>query len=89
MKKYLKSHKINRFKLSGPAQNEEFELPDGSYSVLNITDSFEYVIKKPFSDNPPIQIYIDKIINNNTFKIKTGYYLKFLTNGNYEITWKH
>ena len=27
-------------------QNDEFELPDGSYSVSNIQDYTEYIIKK-------------------------------------------
>ena len=26
--------------------NEKFELPDGSYSVTDIQDYFEYIIKK-------------------------------------------
>ena len=29
--------------------------------------------------NPPIRIYVNKIENRITFKIKTGYYLEFLT----------
>ena len=34
MEKYLKNHtKKNKFKVSAPAWNEEFESPDGSYSV--------------------------------------------------------
>ena len=28
----------NRFKISGPTWNEEFKLPDGSYSVSDIQD---------------------------------------------------
>ena len=30
---------------SAPAWNEEFELPDGSYSVSDIQDYFEYSLK--------------------------------------------
>ena len=30
-------------------------------------------------DNPSLRIYVNKIENRITFKIKTGYYLKFLT----------
>ena len=33
MKKYEKSYKSNEFKFSAPTWNQEFELPDGSYSV--------------------------------------------------------
>ena len=38
--------KNNEFKISAPTWNEEFELPDGSYSVADIQDYFEYIIKK-------------------------------------------
>ena len=31
------------------------------------------------TDNPSTRIYINKIENRITFRIKTGYYLKFLT----------
>ena len=39
------------------------------------------MIKKheTLTDNPPIRIYINKIENKITFKIKTAYYLKLLT----------
>ena len=33
-----KSYKINKFKISALTWNEEFELPDGSYSVSDIQD---------------------------------------------------
>ena len=35
----------NKFKRSTPTWNEEFELPDGSYSISEIQDYFEYIIK--------------------------------------------
>ena len=35
-----------KFKISAPTLNEEFELPDGSYSLSDIQDSFEYIFKK-------------------------------------------
>ena len=41
-----KSYKSNKFKISAPIWNEEFELPDGLYSVLDIQDYFQYIIKK-------------------------------------------
>ena len=65
----------NKFKTSTLAMNEKFELPDGSYSVSDIQDYFEYIIKKheTVTDNPSIKIYINKIENRITFKIKTGY----------------
>ena len=60
---------------------EEFELPDGSYSISDIQDYFEYIqIQHSESvDNPSIRIYVNKIENRITFKIKNGYYLKLLT----------
>ena len=34
------------FKISVPPWNDEFDLPDGSYSISDIQDYFEYIIKK-------------------------------------------
>ena len=61
--------------------NEEFELLDGSYSVSDIQDYFEYILKKHSEsvDNPSIRIYVNKTENRVTFKIKSGYYLELLT----------
>ena len=36
----------NKFKISAPTWNDEFNLPDGSYSIFDIHDYFEYIIKK-------------------------------------------
>ena len=57
------------------------ELPDGPYSVSDIQDYFEYIINKheTMTNNPPIRIYVNKIENRITFKIKAGYYLELLT----------
>ena len=35
------SYNNNKFKISAPTWNEEFTLPDGSYSVSDIKDYFE------------------------------------------------
>ena len=35
----------NKFKISAPTWNEEFELHDGSYSVSDIQGCFEYILK--------------------------------------------
>ena len=40
-----KSYKNNKFKISAPTWTEEFELPDGSYSTLDIQHYFEYILK--------------------------------------------
>ena len=62
-------------------QMMEFELLDESYSVSDIQDYFEYIIKKceTVTGNPSIMIYINKIQKRITFKIKIGYYLELLT----------
>ena len=56
-------------------------MPDGSYSVSDIQDYFEYILKKPGedTDDPSVQIYKNKIENRVTFKIKNGYNLELLT----------
>ena len=71
----------NKFEISAPAWNDEFNLPDGSYSISDIQYYFDYIIKKheTIADNPPVQIYVNKIKNRIVFKIKTGYKLKILT----------
>ena len=80
-KNIKKLYKNNKFKILAPTWNEEFELPDGSFSISDIQDYFEYIFKRNGENtvNPSIIIYINKIENRITFKIKTGYYLKRLT----------
>ena len=36
----------NKFKISAPTWNDTFDLPDGSYSICDIQDYFEFIIKK-------------------------------------------
>ena len=72
------SYNNNKFKISAPTWNDKLELPDGSYSVSNIQDYFEYILKKNI-DNPSIRIYGNKTENRITCKIKTGYNLELLT----------
>ena len=78
-KNIKKSYKNN--KISAPTWNEESELPDGSYSISDIQDYLEYMLKKHGEKtvNPSIRIYINKIENRITFKIKTVYYIELLT----------
>ena len=75
------SYNNNKFKISTPTWNDKFELADGSYSVSNIQDYFEYILKKHGEDidNSSVQIYVKKIENRVTFKIKNGYGLEHLT----------
>ena len=54
---------------------------DESYSVSDIQDYFEFVIKKheTLAENLPIRIYPNKIKNRIVFKLKTGYKLELLS----------
>ena len=74
------SYNNNKFKISAPTWNDQFELPDGSYSVSDIQDYFKYILKNHGEDidKPLIQIYVNRIENRVTFKIKNGYSLKLL-----------
>ena len=86
------SYNNNKFKISARTWNEEFTLPDGSYSISDIQDYFEYILKNhgentdiikkhgENTDKPSIQMYGNKIENRITFKIKNGYSLELLTN---------
>ena len=57
--------KNNQFKISALAWDDEFELPNGSYSISDIHDYFEYILKKRGEkiDNTSLQIYVNKIEN--------------------------
>ena len=45
--KNIKSEYNNdKFNISAPTWNDEFNFPDGSYSVSDIQGCFEYIIKK-------------------------------------------
>ena len=42
LKNIESSYNSNKFKISAPTWNDEFELPNGSYSVSDIQDYFKY-----------------------------------------------
>ena len=71
----------NKFKISAPTWNDTFDLPDGSYSISDIQDYFEFIINKyeTLAENSAIQIYPNKIKNRIIFKVKTGYKLELLS----------
>ena len=64
-------------------------MPNGSYSISDIQDYLEYILKKhgekvnkDKDDNknkPSVKIYINRVENRITFKIKNGYSLELLT----------
>ena len=72
MENIKKSYKKNEFEISAPTWNENFKLPDGSYSLLDIQYYFEYIIRKhkTMTDNPPLRIYVNKIENIINLKLK-------------------
>ena len=55
----------------GPTWNNEFELPDGPYSISDIQSYLEHIIKKreKLTDNSPIEIYIIFYIIYNKIEI--------------------
>ena len=61
----------NKFKISALTWNDTLDLPDGFYSVSDIQDYFEYIIKRheTIADNPPIEIHVNKIKNRIVFNI--------------------
>ena len=75
------SYNNNTFNISAPIWNDKFELPDGSYSVSDIQDFFEYILKKhrENTDKHSVQRYVNKTENRVTFKIKDGYSLELVT----------
>ena len=64
------SYNNNKFKISEPTWNDKFELPDESYSVSDIQDYFEDILKN-----------MEKILINHRYrymevKLKIGLLLK-------------
>ena len=59
----------NKFKVLALTWNDEFDLPDGFYSISDIQDYFEFIIKnhETLAGIPPIQIYPNKIKKQNRF----------------------
>ena len=78
-KNIKKEYKNGKFKITAPTWNEEFELPDGSYTVSDINDYFQYIIKKHQTEEDSLKVYVNKIENRITFKLKTGWSLTFMT----------
>ena len=77
-KNIRKQYKNNKLKLITPTWNDEFELPNGSYSVSDIHDYTEFSTKKykMLTTVPPIHVYINRINNRLMFKIKDGHKLE-------------
>ena len=75
------SYNNNKFEISGPTWNDKFELPGGSYSVSDIQDYFQHVLKKhqEKNDNLSVKVYVNQRENRIIFKIKNGCSLELLT----------
>ena len=57
-------YKSNKFKISVPTWNEEFDISDGSYIVTDIQDYLAFIIKKHetiTNEDSPIKIYANKL----------------------------
>ena len=52
-----RSYNNNKFKISAPTWCDKFELPDGLYSISDIQDYFEYILKN-----------MEKILINHQYK---------------------
>ena len=79
-KKLRKQYKKNKIKTIPSTYNDEFELPDRSYSVSDSQDCIECIIKNHETLTAiPLIIYINKINNRLVFQIKIGYKLELQT----------
>ena len=75
----------NNFKASAPTWNDTFGLSDGSYSIADIQDHFEFIITKheTLTVNPPSQIYPNKVKN------RIGYNIRIFNSWNNDIVRKY
>ena len=80
-KNIRKQYKNNNLKIIAQTWNDEFVFPDGYYSVSDIQDYIEFIIKKhkTLTTLTNIHVYINRISNRLVLKIKDGYNLELLT----------
>ena len=80
----------NKFNISVPTWNDDFDLLDGSYPIGDIQNYFEFIITKheTLTENRPVQIYVNKIKNIIVLK-KAGYKLELVTLETIKIVRKH
>ena len=82
--KNIKSaYNSNKFKIYASTWNDTFDLPDSSYSIADIQDYFEFIIRKheTLTEDSPVKMYPNRIKNRIIFKIKTDYKLELLSPG--------
>ena len=73
MENYKKTVQNNKWKIIAKTTwNDGFELPDGSYSLSDIQDYVEDIIKKHkrLTTIPLVHVYINRINNRLVFQIK-------------------
>ena len=70
MEKHQSEYNNNEFKISPPTWNDTFNLPDGSYSIDDIPDYFELIIKRNenLTEDLPIETYPNKTKNRFVYK---------------------
>ena len=58
-KNIISEYNNNKFKTFAPTWNDTFDLPDSSFSISDIQDYFEFIIKKQetLTENSPVQNY--------------------------------
>ena len=58
----------NIFKISTPMRNDKFELSDGSYSVSDIQDYFDFILKKHGENiEEPLKVHLE-LLTSETMK---------------------
>ena len=69
----------NKFKIPAPTWNDEFKLPDGSFSVSDVQDYFKFILKKHKEniDKPPVKYMLIKLKIVLHLKLKMDMILKF------------
>ena len=72
MENIRKRYKKNRLEITALTWNDEFELPDGSYYVLDIQD-WKY---ETLTAVPALHVYINRFNNRLVFEIKNWYKLE-------------
>ena len=88
-KNIKKSYNNNKSKISDPTWNLNYLMDHILYQKFKIILNISSKKHEKITDNPSIKIYINKIENRVTFRIKPGYYFELLTPEKNEITRKH
>ena len=81
IKSIKQQYKNRKLKIITSMWNDEFELPEGFFSLPDIQDYIKDITKKQetLTTIPRIHVYINRINNRLAFKIKNGYKLELQT----------